>query len=122
MGNGDRKSRKGKIRLGSFGVRRLRKKRKVTTAKPFKAKASEIIAEVKPETFTKAKVHPKEKILETTVEVKHEVIAETQEKVETKTKAKVPAKTDTKPKAAAKTKEKTETKAAPKAKKTKKEE
>lgn len=120
MGNGDRKSRKGKIRLGSFGVRRLRKKRKAITAKPFKAKVSEVVAEIKPETFTKAKVQPKEKILETTVEVKHEVIAETKEKVETKAKA--PAKTETKPKAAAKTKEKTATKAAPKAKKTKKEE
>lgn len=33
MGKGDKKSRKGKIAMGSYGVTRPRKKKKATTAK-----------------------------------------------------------------------------------------
>lgn len=133
MGNGDRKSRKGKIRMGSFGVRRPRKKRKAVTTKPFKVKAPEIIAEVKnvkPEVAVKTKVHPKEETSLINAEVKHEIIAETtvntEIKVETKVKAEPKAKTKEKAEPKTKAKEKAKVKAEPKAeakpKKTKKQE
>ena len=93
MGKGDRKSRKGKIIMGSFGVRRLRKKNRAVVIKPVKEKAKEVKAEVK-----------------------HEAVPEVVAAKEVKAKAapKTPAK--------AKAKETAVPKEAPKAKKTKKEE
>jgi len=122
MGNGDRKSRKGKIRLGSFGVRRPRKKHKNVVAKAVKVKTPEIIAEVKhsikPEAVIKTKVQPKEETIVIAAEVKHETKAKAPAKTETKEKAEPKAKTKEK----AEPKVKTESKVAPKTKKTKKEE
>lgn len=87
MGKGDKKTRRGKIVMGSYGKKRLKKKKAT-------------IAEVK-KTTPKAKVTPKPK-------------AEPKPKVETKPKAeaKPKAKSETKPKAKAEAKPKTATKKA----------
>ncbi len=103
MGKGDRKSRKGKIQTGSFGVRRPRKKHKTIVTKSTKLIAPEVKHIIKPETAVKTKVHPKEEIPVIIAETKHETIVET--KVEAK--AKVPSKAEPK----AKVKEKAEPKA-----------
>ena len=78
MGKGDKKSRRGKIAIGSFGVRRPKKKIKTPVIK-----SDENLKEVK----TKTKVLIKEK-----KEVKaHKEIKEKKE-IPEETKAKVPVK------------------------------
>lgn len=113
MGKGDRKSRRGKIQIGSFGVRRPRKKQKTIVSKPFKAKVQQVIAEakhsVKPEAAVKTKVHPKEEIPVIKTEVQQEVATET------KVKTKATAKPKAEPKEKAETKSKVKEKAEPKA-------
>ncbi len=51
MGKGDKKTRRGKITLGTFGVRRPRKKNKAVVV----IKAKKPKAETKPKAATKAK-------------------------------------------------------------------
>jgi ribosomal small subunit protein bTHX len=67
MGKGDKKTRRGKIVLGSYGVRRKRKTNKAIpekVAKPVKtakvAKVAEVVDEVKPTKEKKAKTSKKE--------------------------------------------------------------
>jgi len=52
MGKGDKKTRRGKITMGSFGVRRLRKRNKPNVVVATKKKTK---APVKPKVATKAK-------------------------------------------------------------------
>lgn len=85
MGKGDKKTRRGKIILGSFGVRRLRKKDNKPSIKPLKVTAEKEVKEKKP---LKEKKEVKE------VKVAAEV-AETKvvkEKAPVKTPVKAPAK------------------------------
>ena len=85
MGKGDKKTRRGKISMGTFGVRRPRKKTKPFVVVKKKATATAKATEDNPKTATKAK--PK-----------------------TATKAKPKTATKAKPKAAVKTKATTKTK------------
>jgi 30S ribosomal protein S31 len=57
MGKGDKKSRRGKIILGTFGVRRRRKQAALTIEKPVVSSES---AEIKPKKAVKPKAEPKE--------------------------------------------------------------
>lgn len=61
MGKGDKKTKRGKIVLGSYGVRRSRKKKSAVAAIPSKSKPA-VKAEAKPkaEPKAKAKAEPKE--------------------------------------------------------------
>ncbi len=66
MGKGDKKTRRGKITMGTFGVRRPRKRNKpvvvVTAKKKTKAPAKpKIAAKAKPKTAAKTKAETKPK-------------------------------------------------------------
>ncbi|MBI5539118.1 MAG: 30S ribosomal protein THX [Bacteroidia bacterium] len=96
MGKGDRKSRKGKIQHGSFGVRRPRKKHKTIVTNNVK----EIKLEKKKEVKFEAQPEKAEKL----------ITAKKQEKVQEKEKTKVKAKVKetSEPKAETKAKKKKE--------------
>jgi len=99
MGKGDKKSKRGKIVIGSFGVRRRRNKPKIT-GKPFKEKLEPVITEEK-------MVKPVEPIAE--VMVKEIVEEKVTKKTATKktTKKETESASETKPKAS-RTKKKVE--------------
>lgn len=59
MGKGDKKSRKGKITIGSYGVRRPRKKKKAGTATP-KAAAAKTAKKAAPKKAAPKKAAKKE--------------------------------------------------------------
>ena len=48
MGKGDKKSRRGKIILGTFGVRRRRKKEVKPAVKPLKVNKEKEVKDIKP--------------------------------------------------------------------------
>ena len=97
MGKGDKKTKRGKITMGTFGVRRPRKKTKPYVVVKKKATTTAKITEDKPKAATKAK--PK---------------AATKAKPKAATKAKPKEATKAKPKEATKAKPKEATKAKPK--------
>ena len=100
MGKGDKKSRRGKIILGTFGVRRRRKIKAVPAAKPV---AEAVEKEIKTKKIAREKAEPKETVAVETKEIK--AVKEKAPKV---------------PKAAKEKKEAGETAAEPKAKREKK--
>jgi len=55
MGKGDKKSRRGKIVMGSNGVRRPRKKRKAIVVAATTVKVKKVVEKAKPEPKPKAK-------------------------------------------------------------------
>lgn len=103
MGKGDKKSKRGKIILGSFGVRRHRKSKHVAPA----AAPVKVAVVTEKHKVAKAVAKPEKAKIETAEVIKAEVMAETH------TEHKVAAKA--KPKAAVKAEPKTVAKAAPKA-------
>jgi 30S ribosomal protein S31 len=84
MGKGDKKSKRGKIIMGSFGVRRPRKKSYVPVSDDSKlknlvsAKEEKAVKEVK---HPKETAEPKEKPVRVKKELKKEVVEEKAEKV-----------------------------------------
>jgi 30S ribosomal protein S31 len=73
MGKGDKKSRRGKIILGTFGARRRRKKAALAIAKPVVSSAS---AEIKTKKAVKPKAEPKEAAVTEKV-IKEKTVAKT---------------------------------------------
>ncbi len=116
MGKGDKKSKRGKIIRGSFGVRRSRKaKHAAPAAAPVK-----VAVVTEKHKAVKAAAKPEKAKIETVETAKAEVIPETHTEAKVaakgKPKAAVKAKTEVEVKPAAKTAPKTAKKAAPKKK------
>jgi len=94
MGKGDKKSRRGKIILGSYGVRRHRKKAYKAEVEPLKLTKQKDLKEIKPPKEKKeiaeiqvAKEKPEAKV-QKVVKEKKEVKEVKEEKVIQETKAK----------------------------------
>lgn len=131
MGKGDKKSRRGKIILGSFGVRRPRKKKKSIIFRPKNELKSEINKEKLIEVKTNVEIVTPEILKEQVVKTKKAAVKKEVEKPKetTKTKTKKTTETLAKPKIKKeetkkdnpkkKSEDKSESKAKPKAKKTK---
>jgi 30S ribosomal protein S31 len=84
MGKGDKKTKRGKIILGSYGVRRPRKKSYVPVTDDIKmknlvsAQEEKVVKEVR---HQKEPAEPKEKPVRVKKEIKKEVVEEKTEKV-----------------------------------------
>lgn len=67
MGKGDKKTKRGKIVIGSYGVRRPRKKKIISATKPKAKVETKVKSDTKPKTETKVKTatKPKAEVKET---------------------------------------------------------